>query len=211
MAHDTRERTPVPGEELGEAPWLAPRSALEIALAFLNTWDLLAHPPELLRGPDALRRFLEWIGRPASDKVTDADVKRAIAARERLRQAFDAPSEEEAVARLNDLLLKVGGVPQLVSNDGSWQVRYTTRRPEPTAGLLAESAGGLLAAMQDGLWGRLGRCEGDPCRCAFVDRTKNRVRRFCSTICSDRMMQAAFRRRRRLAARESRIDSASSS
>jgi predicted RNA-binding Zn ribbon-like protein len=180
--------------------WPRPRDGLEVAIAFLNTWDLLARPPEMLRGPDALRRFLAWVGRPAGPELTELterDVAKAIAARDRLREAFDADSQDTAVGLLNGQLLAVGGVPQLTREDDHWRAHYVTRRGGPLEGLVAEAAGGLLAAIQEGFWERLGRCSADPCRCAYVDRTKNRARRFCSTLCTDRAMQAASRRRKR--------------
>ena len=46
--------------------------------------------------------------------------------------------------------------------------------------------------------GRFGRCAGTPCRCAFVDRSRNRTRRYCcSTLCADRVAQAHYRARKK--------------
>ena len=43
---------------------------------------------------------------------------------------------------------------------------------------------------------RFGRCLARPCRCVFVDRSRNRSRRYCCDLCADRANQQAARRRR---------------
>ena len=43
---------------------------------------------------------------------------------------------------------------------------------------------------------RLGICASDPCRCAYVDGTRGRTRRYCCTLCNDRAAARAYRRRR---------------
>jgi predicted RNA-binding Zn ribbon-like protein len=55
----------------------------------------------------------------------------------------------------------------------------------------------LLEAIRDDGWDRFGICAGAPCCCVFVDRSKNRSRRFCSDLCADRVAQALHRERRR--------------
>ena len=47
--------------------------------------------------------------------------------------------------------------------------------------------------------GRLGTCAAGPCDCAFVDHTRGRTRRFCSTACNDRAAAQAYRQRKRSA------------
>jgi predicted RNA-binding Zn ribbon-like protein len=44
---------------------------------------------------------------------------------------------------------------------------------------------------------RLGTCGADPCTGAFVDRTKNRSKRYCCELCADRAAQRDYRARRR--------------
>ena len=56
--------------------------------------------------------------------------------------------------------------------------------------------GGCYEAEDSGLT-RFGRCLANPCRCVFVDRSRNRSRRYCCDLCADRANQAAARRRRR--------------
>jgi predicted RNA-binding Zn ribbon-like protein len=179
------------------SPFKPPRTSFELAIALLNTWDLLADPPELLRGPEHLERFLQWSERSAGRVPFAADVARVIAARDILRQALEAWTEAEAVALLNELAMESGTKRQLRWLDDHWQFTYLDPDGDPCRALIGEAAEGALEAMRDGDWDRLGICEGDPCRCVYVDRTKNRSRRYCCELCTNRTMQARHRERRR--------------
>jgi len=59
------------------------------------------------------------------------------------------------------------------------------------------SSASLLEAIRDDGWERFGICDAAPCCCVYVDRSKNRRRRYCSQLCTDRAAQAAYRSRRR--------------
>ena len=63
--------------------------------------------------------------------------------------------------------------------------------------LAATTAMSLLEAIRDDGWERFGICAGAPCCCVFVDRSKNRTRRFCCSLCADRVAQSLYRARRR--------------
>src|SRR6185312_13306290 len=109
--------------------------------------------------------------------------------------------EEEAASRLNALAREHGIPPVLERDGGSWRLRSW---PDESAGLPAAAAyatAGLLAAFQQLGWARFGRCAGAPCRCAYVDRSRNRSRRYCCTLCADRVAQAQYRSRKRVASR----------
>ena len=69
-------------------------------------------------------------------------------------------------------------------------------REESLDAAAARAALGLLEAIRDLGWQRFGRCAGEPCRCAFVDRSRNRSRRYCCELCADRVAQASYRRRK---------------
>jgi predicted RNA-binding Zn ribbon-like protein len=55
----------------------------------------------------------------------------------------------------------------------------------------------LLEAIQEHGWRRFGICEARPCRNVYVDRSRNRSRRYCSAACANRAAQAAHRARAR--------------
>ena len=167
-----------------------------LAVDLLNTADVLATPPELLADPDALRRFLRR--HAFEDEPGDADVHAVRTVRGSLRKAFTAPDESAAAEALNELLRNAGATPQLERNESGWQFNYRPARPSIASSLAAAAAVPLLEAIRDGEWNRLGGCEAVPCSRVFVDRSRNRSRRFCSGTCADRFAQAALRRRRSL-------------
>jgi predicted RNA-binding Zn ribbon-like protein len=59
------------------------------------------------------------------------------------------------------------------------------------------AAAALLEVIRAGEWSRFGFCAAAPCCCVYLDRSKNRSRRYCCDLCADRVNQAAYRRRRR--------------
>jgi len=171
---------------------------IALAVDLLNSWDELDDPPELL-SVRWLRRYLEFHGfAAAAAAIGDADVAPARELRERLRRGFDAASEDEAVAELNAILRDFGEPPQLEREGRSWRFRYG---PQDGAGVEVVAAPATLALLdavrQHGL-SRFGRCRAAPCRCVFVDRSRNRSRRYCCELCADRANQAASRRRRQV-------------
>ncbi len=172
----------------------SPDDPAALAVALVNTWDELEDPPERLRDLASLRRFLELHGRDAS--VTSRDLQRMRASRESLRAAFEAVGDDAAVAALNGILGESRARPQLERANGNWSVAWVG----PTVDALAAAAAmSLLEAIRDDGRDRFGICAGAPCCCVFVDRSKNRSRRFCSDLCADRVAQAAHRARRRAA------------
>src|SRR5256714_3054416 len=177
-------------------PKLGGGGGVALAVALLNSGDELEPDPEVL-SPRWLRRSLESHGyEAAAAAVDESSVAPARALRERLRRAFDATREEDAVASLNALLAEHGRPPQLERAGREWRFRY---RPDEGAGiefLAAPTALGLLETIREHGLSRFGHCSAHPCRCVFVDRSRNRSRRYCCGLCANRANQAAARRRR---------------
>jgi predicted RNA-binding Zn ribbon-like protein len=164
-----------------------------LAVDLVNTWDTLENPPECLRDVAALARFLERRGLGAR-RVTRPDLARARALRDALRRTFEVADEDEAVAALNRILLQSRARPTLERIEGEWRLAWSGSVVDVLA---STSAMSLAEAIRKDGWERFGTCDGAPCCCVFVDRSKNRSRRFCSDLCADRVAQAAHRRRRK--------------
>ena len=175
--------------------------AIELAVGLVNTWDRLARPPEQLPDASALRRFLYRHGlEEAAGAATEDDADRARDLRDRLRGAFEAPDEQTAAQILNALLVDGRALPELARHDGlPWHFHYGPMDEETVENLPAVTAVALLDVIRTLGWQRLGRCAGAPCASVFVDRSRNRSRRYCSQLCADRMTQAAHRSRVRAA------------
>jgi predicted RNA-binding Zn ribbon-like protein len=164
-----------------------------LAVDLVNTWDELEPDPELLRDAAALKRLLVRHGYEAP-RVGSRDLTHARALRDALRAAFTARDEATAVRALNGVLAGSAAKPQFARSGKEWGVRWVGRVSDSVATATAMS---LLEAIRDDGWGRFGICAGAPCCCVFVDRSKNRSRRFCSDLCADRVAQALHRARPR--------------
>jgi predicted RNA-binding Zn ribbon-like protein len=165
-----------------------------LAVDLVNTWDVLEPDPEQLRDASALKRFLERRGYRGGLRTTSRDLAQVRALRDSLRAAFTAEDEEAAVRELNGVLRASAAKPQFERSGQEWGVRWVGRVSDSVATATAMS---LLEAIRDDGWDRFGICAGAPCCCVFVDRSKNRSRRFCSDLCADRVAQALHRGRRR--------------
>jgi predicted RNA-binding Zn ribbon-like protein len=173
-----------------------------LAVDLVNTWDVLEPDPEQLRDASALKRFLERRGYGEGLRTTSRDVAQVRVLRDSLRAAFTAEDEEGAVQELNGVLARSAAKPQFERSGQEWGVRWVGRVCDSVATTTAMS---LLEAIRDDGWDRFGICAGAPCCCVFVDRSKNRSRRFCSDLCADRVAQALHRERtRRLSAAAAR-------
>ena len=166
----------------------------KLAVDLVNTWDMLEEDPELLPDVAALKRFLARHGYGEALRTTNGDVAQVRVLRDSLRAAFTANSETAAVKELNSVLAESAAKPQFERAGQEWRVLWVGGIADAVASATAMS---LLEAIRDDGWERFGICAGAPCCCVFVDRSKNRSRRFCSELCADRVAQALHRERRR--------------
>ena len=126
--------------------------------------------------------------------AAEGDLKRVRSLRRRVRSVFEAETESEAVEILNDLL--ADSVAQLRPGKDGWRFSYEPRRARDLADRLAPRvAAALLVAVQTDGWERFGVCDALPCRCVYLDRSRNRSRRYCCQLCADRVAAAHYRDR----------------
>jgi predicted RNA-binding Zn ribbon-like protein len=173
---------------------VATQDSVQLAVDLVNTEDELHPGRERLTDVAAFRAFLAGHGgEEAAAAVTGRDLRAAWRLREKLRAAWEARTEERAVATLNDVVADAHAVPRLVKDwAGRWRFRYGT-----ASWLAAETSMALLEELRVGGFGRFGICAAAPCRCVFVDRSRNQGRRYCSTLCANRAAQASYRARQR--------------
>ncbi len=172
-----------------------------MAVDLVNTIDRVSGQDDLA-DVQGLVAFLarhegKWHRDDPAGRPTEADLEGVRRLRERLRAVFDAGSPEVAAATLNSVLSDVVATPRL-SVDGP-APRF---RIEPIEGRIPEWLGaaaamGLAAVLVDHGIERFGTCAAHDCVDAFVDTSKNRSRRHCSTTCSNRENVAAHRARSR--------------
>lgn len=141
-------------------------------------------------------------------RAADGDVARLRNVRARLRAVFSAASEGDetrAVDLLNALLMEFPTSPQIsghgdLDTDGRtrWHMHLAEHPATVAAGYAATACIGLAFHLTDLGVERLGVCQANPCRRAYLDTSTNRSRRYCSDRCATRANVAAYRARKRL-------------
>ncbi|MBC9725520.1 ABATE domain-containing protein [Streptomyces sp. TRM68367] len=174
--------------------------------------DLLAttHPTERLDTVDVLRAWITGSGLvPADTQLTHADASWLTGFRElrghvgQLVRGSLAPGVRPydlALARVNDLARPAPPAPRAVRREDGLLVRQLAG-PPPCAALLAAVARDAVELLTDPV-ARAGlrQCEGDNCPIVYLDTSRGRRRRWCSSeICGNRERVARHRRRAALA------------
>ncbi|MFF7338339.1 CGNR zinc finger domain-containing protein [Streptomyces sp. NPDC008163] len=130
------------------------------------------------------------------------DLKAVHDVRARFAEVFAAGDARTAAGLVNALVAAAGTTPQLTAHDGyDWHVHYFSPDASIADHLAADCGMALAFIIVAGETERLRRCEAPDCRNAFVDLSRNRSRRYCSSrTCGNRLHVAAYRARRREAA-----------
>jgi predicted RNA-binding Zn ribbon-like protein len=95
---------------------------------------------------------------------------------------------------VNELLRTTKAAPQLTRHeDAPWHLHFGD--PDEVTGWIAEFATATAMLLGSDDVHRLRRCEAARCEDLFLDSTRNRTQRFCSTACQNRTKVAAHRAR----------------
>lgn len=182
-------------------------SYADFAVRLVNTEDT-ARGTDTLTSTEAVRELFNP-SQLAARRASDADVPRLRAVRTRLRAVFTAASEQDefrAVDLLNALLMEYPASPQIAGHDyrdergnPRWHLHLAESPANAGAGYAAIACMGLAFSLTDLGVDRLGICQAEPCRNAYLDTSTNRSRRYCSERCATRANVAAFRARKRRA------------
>ncbi|MEV6108376.1 CGNR zinc finger domain-containing protein [Streptomyces sp. NPDC051940] len=174
------------------------RCALDAVVGLLNTAgsDPLA---EGLTDVEALRRFVAEHDISGAHDLGDRDVAEVRAVRDRFAKVFAAGDARSAAGLLNELVAEAGTTPRLTDHDGyDWHIHYFAPGASLAQHLAADCGMALAFLVVAGEQERLRRCEAPDCGRAFVDLSRNRSRRYCSSrTCGNRLHVAAYRARRR--------------
>jgi predicted RNA-binding Zn ribbon-like protein len=168
--------------------------ALRLALAFVNTYDLLETPPDFLTVERAQRLARRHGAADLARDLAGADLDDLRELRGRLYRVF---ADRDKVAALRDALAAERAQAALADADGPLRLAVVTDNPHPVRRLAALLLDALVQAMVAGGPDRFGTCAGHPCRCAYVDRSRAGRQRFCCQLCNDRIAAAAYRSRSR--------------
>jgi predicted RNA-binding Zn ribbon-like protein len=188
------------------APYELRFDAGRICLDLLST----THPEERLDSVAVLRAWITGSGLvPADTALVHADAAWLAAFRELRDQvgrlvrgwsASRARAYDFALARVNDLARPAPPAPRAI-RDGDGELIRQLDGPPDCAALLAAVARDAVDLLTDPVArAALRQCEGDNCPIVYLDTSRGRRRRWCSSeVCGNRERVARHRRRAALA------------
>ncbi|WP_328496039.1 ABATE domain-containing protein [Streptomyces sp. NBC_00414] len=174
--------------------------------------DLLAttHPEERLDSAEPLRAWITGSGLvPAGTPLASVDSSWIVSFRElrgqigqlvRGEPSRDSRPFDIALTRVNELARAATPVPLAVWDAGGSLVRALCS-PPTCAALLAAVARDTVELLTDpAARASIRQCEGDNCPIVYLDTSRGRRRRWCSSeVCGNRERVARHRRRAALA------------
>jgi predicted RNA-binding Zn ribbon-like protein len=169
---------------------------LDLAVELVNTYWVLASPPDSLAATEDYRRVLRSAGEETlAAELTDADLRALRALRSQLKPVFGAETLEHAVSVLDRLLQSAAVPARLTAGDGMARWDWGAGQ-RGIAALRARLLAALAMHVIRHGTSRMGICQASPCDCVYVDRSRQRTRRYCCDQCNDRAAAAAYRRRK---------------
>lgn len=164
--------------------------ALEAA-AFLANSEL---EPDTITTMDELVAFFDDFHYSGS-RPSGGDLEPVRAIRSRVRALFKA-TRDGAVPLVNAILAEERALPRLVRHDGrDWHIHATGDHRPLAERILVETAMAMIDVIRADEFQRFGDCEMDDCDGVVVDLSRNRSRKYCSVMCTNRAAQAAYRAR----------------
>lgn len=164
-------------------------------MRFLNTNDIERGHDDFSGAP-AVREWLvaeQLIG--PSEAVSGGDVRALIEFREALRQLASANHTGRVDERSLEVLNRVTEATPVIIRFGHSGADLISPGPGVQAAL-ARLAAIVFTATADGSFGRLKACLRESCRWAYLDRSRNRSRSWCSmAVCGNRTKAETYRER----------------
>lgn len=125
------------------------------------------------------------------------ELARLRALRSRLRVMLLAP-RNQMVAHVNEALAEMPVTLHLVRHDGSdWHAHSLTDDTSLSQRVVVGTAIALIDVIRAREGSRIFVCADDACRAVALDLSRNRSKRYCSTICANRNAVASYRARGR--------------
>jgi predicted RNA-binding Zn ribbon-like protein len=168
-------------------------ASLRAAVALVNS----AVEPDTLTEISQLDAFYEEHGYTGRHDRDVAELRALRALRPVLRELLTA-ERDDAAELVNALLASAKAVPQLRRHDGlDWHIHAVPADAPLERRIAAEAAMAMVDLIRADELSRLSLCADERCDGLVLDLSRNRSRRYCSTVCANRNAVAAYRARRR--------------
>jgi predicted RNA-binding Zn ribbon-like protein len=168
---------------------------VDLAVALINTaqinTDRIADIDQLSEFLDSYRHLWEGVAKP----VAPADLTKIHRLRDSLRSVIDCPDDVSAAEGVNRILNEHGAQPRVSVHNGAAHFHFEPLDSSMSSWLGATTAMGLASVMVENGRSRFGVCNAGDCEDVYVDASRNRSRRHCSSTCSTREAVTAYRRR----------------
>ena len=155
-----------------------------------------AEDPDTLVSLNDESRFLEefpYTGRIDRDAAELAGLREI---RPRLRAMLLAPRDDMATA-VNDALAGVALTPRLARHGAlDWHLHAIADDQPLPERVVVETAMALIDVIRAEEGSRISVCADETCEALALDLSRNRSKRYCSTVCANRNAVAAYRARR---------------
>lgn len=142
----------------------------------------------------------EWYAKYQYTGRRDRDVAELAslrAVRPVLRELLTA-DRDTAAEMVNRMLAEAVALPRLVRHDMlDWHLHAVSPEEPLVRRVLVETAMAMVDLVRADEMSRLSVCADEGCAGIVLDLTRNRSRRFCSTVCANRNAVAAYRARAR--------------
>jgi predicted RNA-binding Zn ribbon-like protein len=167
--------------------------SLQAAVALVNS----GVEPDTLTTVAELDAFFEQFGYTGRHDRTRAELDEVRALRDPLRQLLTAGRDDAAVL-VNDLLAEAQAVPRLVRHAPyDWHIHATDPDAPLSTRIAVETAIAMIDVIREDELSRLAVCADADCVGLVLDLSRNRSKRYCSTVCGNRNAVAAYRARQR--------------
>ena len=168
---------------------------VDLSVSLMNTRGRSTDALETLSD---LKSFLEpfrhmWSG--VARAPTSSDVEAVRNLREALRKVVESGDEKTAATRLNKILSEHEAQPRLSAHSGEPHLHFEPIGSDMASWLGATTAMGLASVIVEHGIERFGTCAANDCDDVYVDASRNRSRRHCSTTCATREAVSAYRKR----------------
>jgi predicted RNA-binding Zn ribbon-like protein len=165
--------------------------ALKAAVALVNS----AAAPDTLTSVSDLDAHVKLFRFTGRHDRTRGELDAVRSLRPRLRELLTV-DRDRAAELVNALLREHGAVPQLVRHRSEdWHIHATSPDDPLATRIAVESAMAMVDVVRADEMSRLAVCADADCDGIVLDLSRNRSRRYCSTLCSNRNAVAAYRAR----------------